>query len=438
MNGIKIGIIGLGTVGGGVYEIIKRREKIIRSRVGSNIVIKKAGDKRKKVKKDLNIPDHVFTTQYEDILNDKEISIVVVLTGNPDFAFKVIKKCFKNSKHVVTANKALLGTKWKELFEMARECGCLLYFEASVGSGIPVIQGINEGLVANRITKIKGILNGTTNYILTKMSKELLPFKKAKSVAVKEGFAEPDSDADITGLDAAHKIAILANLVLDKPVEFKDIYYQGIENILLKDIKYAKDMFDFRIKLISVMKKHSNGVEIRVNPALITRDDMLASVNYEYNGIIVEGDEAGEIMFYGKGAGRYPAASAVVSDIIYLAQKVNYNIAGDIPYIHTGSKSKIRVIPMDELKFQYYVRFTTVDEPGVLSKISGILGKNKVSIASCFQKGRSSEKEVPILMVTHKSKEGNMKKALKEIDALNVVKKKSIFIRIESEKESYG
>jgi homoserine dehydrogenase len=434
---LNIGIIGLGTVGGGTYELLNKRKDEIAGRVGCEVKIKKACDLNTDLKKQLDIPDDVFTSDYREIIDDEEISLVVVLTGNSEFAFKVIEESFNKSKHVVTANKALVAARWKELFALARKNGSLLYFEASVGSGIPVIQGINEGLAANDIDEIVGILNGTTNYVLTKMTKECSPFEKALESAVEEGFAEPDSTADIKGHDAAHKICVLANVVNRIPVDFEDIYCEGIDNIELTDIKYAGEMFGFTVKLISVMKKHGNEIEMRVHPAFLPEDHMLKSVNYENSGILVHGDAVDKVMFYGKGAGRYAAASAVVSDVIYLAQKINYGIAGKIPYIHTSAEGKTSVIKMEDLDFQYYVRFTTVDQPSVLATISGILGKNDVSIASCFQKGVAAQEDVHIIVISHKAKEGNLKKALEEIDALNITKKKTVFIRIESEKETF-
>jgi homoserine dehydrogenase len=432
---IKIGIIGLGTVGGGAYELIKSNIQDIESRVGCELNIKKACDIAPELKADLKISDDVFTQDYTEVIDDEEISLVAVLTGDTELAFEIISRCFEKSKHVVTANKALLATRWSEIFTMAREKKCLIYFEASVGSGIPVIQGINEGLAANNIEEVKGVLNGTTNYILTVMSKSSSNFQTALETAVEEGFAEPDSSADINGLDAAHKICVLANVINRCPVDFNDIYCEGVGDLQLKDIKYATDMFHFTVKLLSVMKRHDDKIDIRVHPALLVNDHMLTPVNYENNGILVKGDSVGQVMFYGKGAGRYPAASAVVSDIIYLAQKINYGIAGNIPYIHTTASGKTEVVDIKELLFQYYVRFTTVDKPGVLSRISGILGANNVSIISCFQKGGASENEVPILMITHKCREGDLLNALAEIDELDVTMDKSVFIRIESDKD---
>lgn len=434
MTDVKIGIIGLGTVGGGVYDLLIKKTDEIISRVNSRITVKKVCDKRMELKEELNIPDSIFTTDIQEIINDDEISLVVVLTGIPDLAFEIIKECFKNSKHVVTANKALLARNWAELFSLARKNKRLLYFEASVGSGIPVIQGVNEGLAANSVYEIKGILNGTTNYVMTEMSKASNSFKEALEMSVMAGFAEPDSSADISGLDAAHKICVLANVVNKYPVDFKDVYYEGIDELDLQDIVYGRDLFNCTIKLIAVMKKHNDKIEIRVHPAFISFDHMLASVNYENNGILVKGDAVGQVMFYGRGAGRYPAASAVVSDVIYLAQKINYGIAGDIPYIHTSTEERTEVIDMKDLKFKYYIRFTTVDKPGVLSTIAGILGKNNVSITSCFQEGPKDgdNTDVPILMLTHKAREGSLINALDEINRLDIIRKQSVFIRMEA------
>ncbi|MGM0567796.1 MAG: homoserine dehydrogenase [Elusimicrobiota bacterium] len=435
---VKIAIIGLGTVGGGVWQILQENKHLVNSRAGTEVEVKKVCDINPRAAGDLNIPSGVFTTDYREILNDPEISLVVVLTGSVDIGFDIISKCFNRNKHVVTANKALLAKKWKDIFSLSREKSCLIYFEAAVGSGVPVIQGINEGLAANRINKVKGILNGTSNYILSKMSRENRSLKQALDEAIEAGFAEPDSSADIDGFDAAHKICVLANIISPRPVDFNDIYVEGIGGVKQEDISFAADMFNFKLKHLCVMKKTDSGIDVRVHPAFLLPEDMLSSVNYENNAVLVDASNAGEVMFYGKGAGRFPAASAVVSDLLYVAQKINYGIAGKIPFVHTqaqGPPAQLRDI--DEIEFQYYVRFTTVDKAGVLSSLSGILGRHGVSIASCFQKGRSRAENVPIVMITHRAREGAFKNALKEIDSRDIIKKESVFIRIESEKEIY-
>ncbi|NLB34559.1 MAG: homoserine dehydrogenase [Elusimicrobia bacterium] len=416
---INIGIIGLGTVGGGVYEIINKRLSEIELRVGSPLRIKKVCDLREEFAEELNIPKGIFTTDYNEVVDDSDISLVVMLTGNADLDFTILKKCFEQGKHIVTANKALMAKKWSEIFELCRRYKTLIYFEASVGSGIPVIQGINEGLAANRIDQIKGILNGTTNYILSKMEEEGTSLEDATADAVKAGFAEVDSSADLKGWDAAHKLCILTNMVFPHPVKLEDIYCEGIENIELSDMDFALEMFGFSLKLLAVFKRKGDEAEVRVHPAFVPEEDMLAGVFDENNGILVSGDSVKDVMFYGKGAGRFPAASAVVSDIIYLAQKISYSIAGKIPYIHTDTSSNTRVIDMEELSFQYYLRFMTEDKPGVLSKITGILGAENISILSCFQKGRAEGGNIPIITLTHMASVRAVRRALKKIDALD-------------------
>lgn len=434
---VNVGLIGLGTVGGGVYELLKKRSGEIGSRVGCPLNLARACDLREGVRDDLGIPADVFTSDFNDVIGDESIDLVTVLTGNEEFAFECIKRSFEQGKHVVTANKALLARRWREVFTLARRHGRLIYFEASVGSGIPVIQGINEGLSANRIDRVKGILNGTTNFILTRMCRDGATLEDATEEAVRAGFAEVDSSSDISGLDAAHKLCVLANVISPAPVNFEDIHCEGISGLDREDIVFAENMFGFNIKLLAVLRRRDGGVEARVHPAFIPSDDMLSGVVNENNGILVDGDAVQDVMFYGKGAGRFPAASAVVSDITYLAQKIYHGIAGKIPYIHTDPESSTTVIGMNELCFQYYLRFNTADEPGVLSKISGILGEEGVSILSCFQKGRSDGDDVPIIMVTHRASEGLLKRALERIDELPVVRSRSVFIRIESDREIY-
>lgn len=434
---VKIALIGLGTVGGGVWRVLEKNHALIASRVGSNVEVKKVCDIRPLAAEEFNIPSKIFTTDWRDVVNDPDISLVVVLTGNVQLGHEIITECFKKKKHVVTANKALIAERWNDIFSLAREQECLIYFEASVGSGVPLIQGINEGLAVNRIDRVKGILNGTSNYILTKMAREKCSLEHALKKAVKAGFAEPDSSADITGFDPAHKLCILTNVISPQAVSFNDIYREGIENIQLQDVAFASEMFNFKLKHLCIMNRTKKGLDVRVHPALLPTEDMLSAVNYENNAVLVDTLNAGEVMFYGKGAGRYPAASAVISDIVYLAQKIHYGIAGHIPYIHTHPGKGAAVVDINKLKFQYYVRITTVDKPGVLSTISGILGQHNVSIASCFQKGRSQAKEVPIIMITHKAKEGSFRTALEEIDRRDISMKKSVFIRIESKKEIY-
>jgi homoserine dehydrogenase len=432
---VKIGIIGLGTVGGGVYEILRARKELIDSRSDSDIVVAKVCDRRPELSEELGIPEEIFTDDYNEIIDDDDIQLIVMLTGNAELAFDIVKRAFAKKKHVVTANKELMARRWNEIFRLTRENGCLIYFEASVGSGIPVLQGINEGLASNEICSIEGILNGTTNYVLSLMAERSCSFETAIEKAIAEGFAEPDYEADVSGKDSLYKLCVLINLVSSCPVDVNDVYREGIENIGLEDIRFARDMLSLDLKLVSIMKKTGTGMEARVHPSLIPKNDMLYSVSYENNGIIVEGDSVGPVMFYGKGAGRFPAASAVVSDIIFLSQKIEHGTAGEIPYIKSDISRKAEVISMDSLSFQYYLRIDSYDKPGVLAKITGILGDKGISISSFFQKSQSNNESVPVIMVTHMALEKNMMEAVSELEKLEDVVRKPVYIRIESKTE---
>jgi homoserine dehydrogenase len=431
---VSLGIIGLGTVGTGVIELLQRNSSIIKQKVGTEVSVTAICDKnpdRLRLARRMKTGNGILTRDFKEILNNPEIDIVVELIGGYEPARSIVLSSIERGKHVVTANKALLARHWAEIFSQAQKHKVLVYFEASVGAGIPVIQALNEGLSANRIKSILGILNGTTNYILTKMSKEGADFKNGLAQARKAGFAEADPSIDLEGIDTLHKLAILGSIAFGTQVDLEDIYCEGITEIAQEDIRYGKSEFGYVLKLLAILKVTSRGIDVRVHPTFIPEQHLLTSVDEEYNAIYIIGDAVGETMFYGKGAGQMPAASAVVSDIIYLSRNVYNNIAGRVPYVLCDPKKKLNLLDIDEIETKYYIRFTAVDRPGVLSKISGILGKNGVSIASVFQKESRSSKEVPIIMVTHRAREGNIKKALTEIDGLDVVRRKSRFIRIE-------
>ena len=431
---VNLGLIGLGTVGAGVIELLQRNSLIIRQKVGTEVCIRAVCDKdpdRRKLARRMKIKDSIVTRDPSQILNNPEIDIIVELIGGYEPARKIVLASIKKGKHVVTANKALLARHWAEVFSKAQKHKVLVYFEASVGAGVPVVQALNEGLSANKIRVILGILNGTTNYILTKMSKEELGFNNALAQAKKAGFAEADPSIDLEGIDTVHKLAILGSIAFGAQVRLEDVYCEGITHIAQEDIKYGKSEFGYILKLLAILKVTDGGIDVRVHPTFIPQEHLLTSVNEEYNAVYITGDAVGETMFYGKGAGQMPAASAVVSDVIYLSRNVYNNIAGRVPYVLCDPKKKLNILDINRMETKYYIRFTVVDLPGVLSKISGILGKNGVSIASVFQKEGTSLREVPIIMVTHKAREGAVRKALGEIDRLKIVRKKSRFIRIE-------
>ncbi|MFH1259166.1 MAG: homoserine dehydrogenase [Elusimicrobiota bacterium] len=432
MKKINLGLIGFGTVGAGAIKIIQSNLALLEKKIGAKIELVKICDK------DLSSPrpgvklnPKMLTSDYHEIINDPSIDIVVELIGGYEPARTIILEAMAKGKHIVTANKALMAKYWDEILTAARANQVLVYFEASVGGGIPVIQSLNEGLAANHILSIAGILNGTTNYILTKMTREGINFSHALKMAQSAGFAEADARFDLEGIDAAHKLSILASIAFGSWVKLENIACQGINQIDCRDLVYAQE-FGYILKLIGMARNKNGEIEIRVAPTLISPNHPFANVENEYNAILIHGDAVGDVMLYGKGAGQMAAASAVVSDIIFLARQVNSGMAGKIPYVTYDRKKKLKFLPEEKSAGKYYLRFTTEDKPGVLATIAGLLGKNDVSIASVSQKQKHPpQKGVPILIITHRAKEGDVVKSLKLIDKLSVVRAKTVIFRIE-------
>jgi len=429
MKGINIGLIGLGTVGTGVVKILKEKRKILEEKIGMPIILKKICDKDISRKRGLSLDKKLLTTDYREIVHDPQIDVVVELIGGIHPAKEYIMEALKNGKHIVTANKALLAEEGKEIFSFAYQHQRYVYFEASVGAGIPIIKSIREGLVANRFLSIRGILNGTTNFILTRMSEENVTFKDALKEAKDKGYAEKDPSLDIEGMDSAHKLILLTYLCYGKLFNLKDIFVEGISQILPLDLVYAKEM-GLSIKLLAIAKKLNEELEIRVHPTLIPQEHLLSSVRGIFNAIYISGDLVGDLIFYGQGAGQMSAGSAVVSDLIDLAQHIKAGLFRPSMQI-LEDKSIKRLRSIDEIESRYYIRFMAIDKPGVLAKISGLLGKYQISIASVTQKERRKQKVVPIVMVTHEAKERNLREALHRISLLDVVKEKPTAIRIE-------
>ncbi|OQA90137.1 MAG: Homoserine dehydrogenase [Elusimicrobia bacterium ADurb.Bin231] len=427
---INIGIIGCGTVGSTVINILDKNSSIIRKRVGCEINIKKVCDKDLSRIRESGLPEKCITDDYMSVLNDPEIDIVVELIGGKTLANDIVLNSIEKGKSVVTANKALISENWDKIFSAALSKKVLVYFEASVGAGIPVIQALHEGLAANRIQSIVGILNGTTNFILTKMTDENMSFEAALKTACKLGFAEADPSLDIDGSDAAQKLSILASISFGSHISVNKIYKEGISRVSPLDIKYARDKFGFVLKLLAIVKTEDKRIFAAVYPAFVSTEHPLSTVENEYNAVYINGDSVGDIMLYGKGAGGGSAASAVVADIIDLSRNIYYGTAGKFPYVLYDKRMKTKIQDISKMNSKYYIRFSTVDRPGVLSKISGILGKRHVSISSCFQEERQRGQSVPILMLTHLAKEGDVKRAIKEIDDLDIIKSKTVVLRI--------
>ncbi|MFA6142961.1 MAG: homoserine dehydrogenase [Candidatus Omnitrophota bacterium] len=428
MKKINVGIVGFGTIGSGVVKALKSKRTFIREKSGIDINIVRICDKNLKARRPVKVAKSLLTKSSAKVLYDPKIDIVVELVGGIHPAKDIVLEALRQGKHVVTANKALLSESGYEIFSLANKLGLCVGFEASVGGGIPIIRALGEGFVANRLDLIYGIINGTSNFILTKMAEEGLDFKEALELAQKNGYAECDPHLDISGIDSAHKLSILSLLGFGLAVRPNEIYAEGIIDIEPGDIEYAK-VYGYAIKLLAIAKRSGDELEMRVHPTLIPAKHLLSNVNGVYNAIFVKGDLVGDNLFYGRGAGAEPTSSAVISDIIAISKRVaRCPKVGE--YI-TFRKDVERVKNMDDVKTKYYIRFSAVDKPGVLAKISGILAKYRISIASVTQKQKRASNIVPIVMMTHDALERDMSKALKEIDALGIIKKKSVRIRVE-------
>jgi homoserine dehydrogenase len=430
---INIGIIGFGTVGSGTVKILLSNRDILSRKSGIDINIKKIADIDTKKDRGLKLPDNVLINDADKILNDPDINIVVELIGGIQPAKDFILKAIRNKKHVVTANKALLAKEGNEIFAEAEKYGVEVGFEASVAGGIPIIKVLREGLIANNILAVYGIINGTSNYILTKMTNDKVEFSDALKDAQRFGYAEADPTFDIEGIDSAHKLAILATIAYGMPLSLDKIYTEGISKITAQDIEFAGEL-GYKIKLLAIAKSSNNEVELRVHPTMLPKDYFISKVDGVFNAIYVQGDAVGDTLYYGRGAGDMPTGSAVVSDIIDIARNINKNAVGRISS-NIAKNTGLKIKNMDDIEAMYYFRFSAFDRPGVLSKISGVLGNYNISIASVIQKGRRVGEAVPLIVLTHRAKEKDVVKAVSEIDKLPIVADKTLYIRVEGKEE---
>ncbi|MBF0528194.1 MAG: homoserine dehydrogenase [Deltaproteobacteria bacterium] len=432
MKETKIGIIGWGTVGSGTAKILLEEQDLIRRKVGCPVILKKIADLDLERSRPVSVPREILTTDAGEILNDPEIQVVVELMGGYEPARSFILQAIKAGKHVVTANKALLATHGPEIFDAAEQARVDILFEASVGGGIPLIRGLKEGLAANHIQRFFGILNGTSNYILTKMTKENLDFNQALAEAQAKGFAEADPTFDVEGIDAAHKLVILVGLAYGLRVTLDQVYVEGISRIAPLDIQFA-DEFGYVIKLLAISSQEAGLVEARLHPTMLPKGHLMAEVNGPFNAVHVHGHAVGDVLFFGAGAGMMPTASAVVSDIMELARGIHGQAPCRVPAYgwRTTTNRELSLRSMDQVTSPYYFRFSALDQPGVLSKISGILGKHDISIAAVNQKGRQVAGAVPVVMLTHEAKEASVRAALSELDGLEVLRSKTVIIRVE-------
>jgi len=432
---IKVGLIGFGTIGSGVVKVLQRNAALIEKRMGARLVLKKIADIDTVSDRGVKVRPGLLTKNVEEVLRAPEIDIVMELIGGIEPAKTFVLRAIKNGKHVVTANKALIALHGDEIFNAAHHFGVDVGFEASVGGGIPLIRSIKEGLVANRIHSIFGILNGTSNYILSKMRDEGKSFKEVLREAQAKGYAEADPTYDVEGIDAAHKLTILIRLAFGTPLQFDEVFTEGISEITPVDVEFSRE-FGYRIKLLAIAKVEEGKLEARVHPTMIREGHLLSTVSSVFNAIYIQGDAVGPILLYGQGAGEMPTASAVVSDLVELGRNLlvearNRRVPG-LSY-QVSAIERIPLKRMEDVIVPYYMRFSAVDRPGVLSKISGILGKNGISIASVIQKGRKIRGAVSIVMMTHEAKEKNVHRALHEIDRMGAIRGKTKFIRVENE-----
>lgn len=432
MKTINVGIIGFGTVGAGTVEVLAKNSRMIADRIGARVNVKRIADLDIETDRGVSVDVGVLTRQAMDIIDDPDIQVVVELIGGLDRAKDYILEAMQRGKHVVTANKALLAEKGRELFEAAERNGVNLAFEASVGGGIPILGALKHGLSANRIEAMMGILNGTSNYILTAMSQRGLAYDRAVEEAVKLGFAEDPPTLDVDGADAAHKLAILISLVFGAPVEFSQIFRQGITSLSPDDIHFA-DEFGYAVKLLAITRRSGDRVEARVHPAMVPRDHILANVNEAFNALYLEGDFVGPNLYYGLGAGRRPTASAVAADIMELARRIGAaQKVAEPPLGHACLPSApVAIEPIEKITMPYYFRFSALDRPGVLSRIAGILGEHHISIASVIQKGREINGPVPIVMLTHEAVESNVNQAISRLDRLDILTDRTVILRVE-------
>lgn len=433
MRKIGVGLIGWGTVGCGVIRVLSENADAIERRLGVGLELRRVADLELERERPVSVPREKLTNRADDILEDPEIDIVIELIGGLGAAKAVIRKALEHGKYVVTANKALLAHDGNELFDLARRQGRAIGFEASVGGGIPLIKSLREGLAANRVKTIFGILNGTANYILTRMTDDRLSFAEALRGAQELGYAEADPTLDIEGIDTAHKLAIASAIAFGTKVEFDRVHVEGISNIDPLDIQYAEE-FGYQLKLLAIAREIDGRLDMRVHPTLIPKNHVLASVKGAYNAVHIEGNAVGDIMLYGMGAGMMPTGSAVAGDLVDIARDILGSTPGRIPALAflPDRLQEIAFKPISDVSTSYYFRFSALDRPGVLSKISGILGKNHISIAAVIQKGRHAQESVPLVMITHEAVESNVRSALNEIDNLDVVVAPTSLIRIEN------
>lgn len=433
MKSINVGLLGIGTVGGGTFTVLKRNQEEIARRVGCNIVIQMVADKDIEKARHIVGSQTIVTANAQEIVTNPDIEVVIELIGGQTIAKELILQAINNGKHVVTANKALLANHGSEIFSAAQQKGVIVAFEAAVAGGIPIIKALREGLTANRIEWIAGIINGTSNYILSEMREKGLVFNTALANAQRLGYAEVDPTYDIEGIDAAHKITIMAAIAFGIPVRFDKAYIEGISQLNNEDIRNAEEL-GYRIKLLGITKRVEKGIELRVHPTLIPIKRLIANVEGVMNAIVVKGDAVGPTLYYGAGAGAEPTASSVIADLVDVARQLTVDPKHRVPYLAfpPDSLSDTPIVSMEEVQTAYYLRLQVIDKPGVLADITRILADADISISAMIQKEHTEEEDrVNIIVLTHTTQEKNINRAIDKIEKLPSMTDKVVRIRLE-------
>lgn len=432
MEPVKLGLIGLGTVGGGTVNVLKRNAKEIERRAGRPIRVIQAAARDIQRARSCDTSEIALTTNPQDVVNNPDVDIVVELIGGDTVAREVVMQAIANGKHVVTANKALIAKHGNEIFAAAQDKGVMVAFEAAVAGGIPVIKAIREGLSGNRIQWLAGIINGTGNFILTEMRDKGRDFGDVLAEAQRLGYAEADPTFDIEGIDAAHKLTILASIAFGIPLQFDKAYIEGITKITREDVTFAEEL-GYRIKHLGIAKRTDEGIELRVHPTLIPERRLIANVDGVMNAVLVKGDAVGPTLYYGAGAGAEPTASAVVADIVDVARTLTSDPENRVPHLafQPDKISDIGILPIDAIETSYYLRMQADDKPGVLADITRILASQEISIEALIQREPTEGAKASIIMLTHRVKEARMNEAIRQIEALPFVSGEITRIRVE-------
>ncbi len=434
MKPINVGLLGIGTVGGGTFEVLQRNAEEITRRAGRSIRITVVADRNLELANKVTGGACRVTDDAFSVVSDPEVDIVIELIGGYGVAKELVMKAIANGKHVVTANKALLATHGNEIFQAAQDKGVMVAFEAAVAGGIPIIKAVREGLTANRIEWVAGIINGTTNFILSEMRDKGLAFDVVLKEAQRLGYAEADPTFDIEGVDAAHKITLLSSLAFGIPVQFDKAHIEGISKLDAVDIKYAEEL-GYRIKLLGITKRTDEGVELRVHPTLIPSKRLIANVEGAMNAVLVHGDAVGPTLYYGKGAGAEPTASAVIADLVDVTRMHTADPENRVPHLafQPNAMADLKILPIDEVQSSYYLRLRVQDKQGALADITRILADEQISIEAVMQKEPSEgETQTDLIMLTHMTREKRINAAIAKVEALPVIAGKVTTLRMEA------